>query len=32
MCGIPGEDEYWERRREEIENPRSFRRGMGWDD
>lgn len=21
-CGIPGEDEYWERRREEYENPR----------
>lgn len=20
MCGIPGEDEYWERRREEREN------------
>ena len=22
MWGIPGEDEYWERRREEYENPR----------
>lgn len=32
MCGIPGEDEYWERRREEVENPRSFRMGLGWDD
>ena len=26
MWSIPNEDEYWERRREESENPRPFRR------
>jgi len=24
MCGIPGEDEYWEHRREELEKPRKY--------
>ena len=32
MCGIPGEDEYWERRREEWENPRTFRKCSIWDE
>lgn len=32
MCGIPGEDEYWERRREEWENPRAFRKCSAWDE
>ncbi|MCD7866818.1 MAG: hypothetical protein LUG62_01155 [Clostridiales bacterium] len=27
-----GEDEYWERRREELENPMGFRRRSQWDD
>ena len=31
MCGIQGEDEYWERRREELENPRTFRSCSAWD-
>ncbi len=26
------EDEYWERRREEFENPRAFHRRSEWDD
>lgn len=32
MCGIPGEDEYWERRQEEWENPRAFRKCSAWDE
>lgn len=32
MCGIPGEDEYWERRREEWENPRAFRKPSIWEE
>lgn len=32
MCGVPGEDEYWERRREEWENPRAFRKCSAWDE
>ena len=32
MWSIPGEDEYWERRREEYENPKAFRRKSLWDD
>ena len=24
MCGISGEDEYWERRREELEKPKAW--------
>lgn len=32
MCGIPGEDEYWERCREEWENPDLFRRKRIWDE
>ena len=32
MRGIPGEDEYWEHRREEWENPRAFRKCSAWDE
>lgn len=32
MCGIPGEGKYWERRREEWENPRTFRKRSSWDE
>lgn len=32
MCGIQGEDEYWERRREEWENQRAFRKCSAWDE
>lgn len=32
MCGISNEDEYWERRREEWENPRAFRKMGAWDE
>ena len=32
MCGMPGEDEYWERRREEREKPRAFRKSSAWDE
>ena len=32
MCGLPSEDEYWERRREEWENPRAFRKKSAWDE
>lgn len=32
MWNIPNEDEYWERRREEVENPRGFRRKSEWDE
>lgn len=32
MCGISNEDEYWERRREEWENPRAFQKPGIWDE
>ena len=32
MWNIPNEDEYWERRREEFENPKAFRRQSQWDE
>ncbi|MCC8066809.1 MAG: hypothetical protein LIO94_06880 [Clostridiales bacterium] len=30
--GLMGEDAYWERRREEFENPRAFHRRSQWED
>lgn len=32
MWNIPNEDEYWERRREEWENPELFRKKNPWDE
>lgn len=32
MWSIPNEDEYWERRREEWENQRAFRKCSTWDE
>lgn len=32
MWSIPGEDEYWERSREEWENPRASRKYNAWDE
>lgn len=32
MWDIPNEDEYWERRREEWENPELFRKKNPWDE
>lgn len=32
MWDIPNEDAYWERRREEWENPEIFRRKSQWDE
>lgn len=32
MWSIPNEDEYWERRREEREKPRAFRKSSAWDE